>query len=326
MLAFLVRRVGVAAVVLAVFSFVSFVLFARLQRPPRPPVLGHYWSWLKGVPAGSSFHAVLHASTHTLAPQAAILTALAHTALLLTGALLLVVAGSVLLAAAAARWRGGGIDLTLRGTSYLVWAVPAFLLALIVEEVVNAIGGPRGLGPFPIAGWPGSCPAGMGVDAGTISPCPAAGSGLVYLGNLARYLVLPTITLAIGFIGLHGRYLRSSLVEALDSPYITTARAKGLPERTVIRRHALRASLATFTSALLADFGAVFGAALAVDYVFRLGGLGTLFLNEFNPTTGAFDLYSMEALVLVTAILVLLSSLASELAVGLLDPRVRRNR
>ena len=283
MLAFLVRRVGVAAVVLALFSFVSFVLFARLQRPPRPPVLEHYWSWLKGVPAGSSFHAVLHASTHTLAPQAAILTALAHTALLLTGALLLVVAGSVLLAAAAAHWRGGGIDLTLRGTSYLAWAVPAFLLALIVQQVVNAIGGPRGLGPFPIAGWPGSCPAGMGIDAGTISPCPAAGSGPVYLANLARYLALPTITLASASsvctaATCDRRWSRHSM-----RPFITTARAKGLPERTVIRRHALRGSLATFTSALLADFGAVFGAALAVDYVFRLGGLGTLFHQRVQP-------------------------------------------
>ena len=326
MLAFLARRVALAALVLAAFSFVSFVLFARLQRPPRPPVLHQYWLWLKGIPAGSSFHALLHPYTFNLTPLPAVLTALGHTAALLAAALSLVVLCSVTLAAASGFWRGHLVDLFLRGASYLAWAVPAFLLALLVEKVVSAVGGPRGLGPFPVAGWPGSCPAAMGINAGNISPCPVAGTGGRYLLNLARYITVPTLTLAVGFIGLHSRYLRSSLLDALDAPYITTARAKGVPERKVILRHALRGSLATFISVLLGDFGAVFGAALVVDYVFRLGGLGTMFINEFNPNTGNFYLYSLEALLLVTAVMVLVSSLASELAVAWLDPRVRTRR
>ena len=302
------------------------MLFARLQRPPRPSVLAYYWAWVKGIPKGSSLHAFLHGSPFDLTFSPSVLTALGHSAVLLGGAGVLVVVFSILLGAAAARRRGRPVDFVLRGVSYLAWAIPAFLLAFLVDLAVNALGSAHGLGPFPVAGWPGSCPAGIGINRGTISPCPGAGSGLRYVLNVARYATLPVLTLAVGFVGLHGRHLRAALLDALDAPYVTTARAKGLPERTVVLRHALRASLGAFVSALLGDFGAVFGAALAVDYVFQLGGLGSLFVHEFNPNNGAFNLYSLQVLVLVTAVLVLFSSLAAELAVERLDPRLRGNR
>src|SRR6185437_9524028 len=99
--------------------------------------------------------------------------------------------------------------------------------------------------PFPIAGWPGTCPAGIGVNSGHLTPCPGAGSGARYVLNVLRSTALPALTLAAGFVGVHARYLRSALLETLARPFITTARAKGLPERDVLTRHALRASLAT---------------------------------------------------------------------------------
>ena len=218
--------------------------------------------------------------------------------------MLLVVSFSLALGTAAARSRGSVLDLLLRGVSYLAWAVPAFLLGLVVQQLISAAGSSRGIGPFPVAGWPGICPASIGLNGGTITPCPAAGSGVHYVLNVLRYVTLPALTLAVGFVGLHARHLRAGLLDALDAPYITTARAKGLPERTVVLRHALRASLSTFAGALFADFGAVFGASLAVDWVFQLHGLGTNFIEQFNPF-GQFNLDSMEALLLVTAVLVI---------------------
>ena len=310
-----------AALVLAAFSFLSYVLLARLQPSSRPDVLEGYGRWVRGIPTGATFHALLHGRA---GPP--VLTALGHSAVLIGGAALLVVPLSILLASAAARRSGRPADLVLRGVSYLAWGIPAFLLAFLVSLAVTSLGGSHGLGPFPIAGWPGFCPAGIGVDSGTISPCPAAGTGLRYVLNVVRYVTLPVLTLAVGFIALHGRHLRASLVETLDAPFVTTARAKGLSERQVVRRHARRVVLPAFTAGLLADFGAVFGAALAVDYVFQLGGLGTLFVHEFNPNNGTFDLDSLMTLVLVTAGLVLLSSFAGELAVDRLDPRVRGRR
>jgi peptide/nickel transport system permease protein len=139
------------------------------------------------------------------------------------------------------------------------------------------------------------------------------------------YLTVPALALALGFIGLHSRYLRSSLVDALDAPYVTVARAKGLPERVVVLRHALRNSLVTFAPAILTDFGAIFGASLAVDWVFQLNGIGTLFIGvlNVNSTSASIDAYAAELLLVIGGVCVLGASILSELLVGFLDPRVR---
>lgn len=315
LIAFLGRRIVLSGLVLLAFSLVSFVLFSRLEPPPRAAVLPQYWTWLKGVFHGTSLqtmHSIKYALGRTLA--------------LLAGTFVLVVVFSVAIAMVAALRRNSLLDSLLRGTSYVAWGVPAFLVALILEQLMSTYGGPRGLGPFPIAGWPGQCPVGIGVNHGYLTPCAAAGTGFTYVQNVVTHLFFPCIALALGFIGLHSRYLRSALLETLDAPFIITARAKGLSERRVVFRHALRASLGTFVSVLLSEFGAIFGAAVGVDYVFELGGLGSFFIFSFHGEAGSFDLYSVEALLLVTAALVLVASLLSELAVVALDPRVRPGR
>jgi peptide/nickel transport system permease protein len=313
---FLGRRIVLAVLVLVAFSFVSFVLFSRLQPPPRPEVLAQYWTWLKGVFQGKSLSSI----SGGFAP---VDVALWHTTVLLAGAFVLVVVFSVGIAMVAALRRGSVVDGLLRGTSFIAWGVPAFLIALILEQLMSTYGSPRGLGPFPIAGWPGQCPVGIGVNHGTLTPCAGGGSGLAYVLHLLTHMFFPCIALALGFVGLHSRYLRTALLETLDAPFIVTARAKGLSESRVVFRHALRASLATFSSVLISDFGAVFGAAVGVDYVFELGGLGSYFIGSFHGETGSFDLYSVEALLLVTASLVLVASIVSEIVVVALDPRVR---
>jgi peptide/nickel transport system permease protein len=145
-----------------------------------------------------------------------------------------------------------------------------------------------------------------------------------------RFLVLPSLALAVAFVGLHSRYLRSSLVVSLGSQYATTARAKGLSERRVVLRHALRNSLGVFLSVLLLDFGAIVGAALAVDYVFKLNGLGLLFLNEIGALGSQsgdgpkfLDPYAVQGLLTVLAVIVAVASLLAELVVLWLDPRAR---
>lgn len=331
MLAFLIRRLVLGLLVLVALSVGSFCFFAwqdpRLSPvgAPHPSLLAEYWTWLTGLGGGASSHALLYATAPTRLNRqpTTMLAALGHTTALLALALTLVVALSVALALVAASRRGSALDVTLRTLSYLAWAVPAFLLALLVQILVNSVGGSRGIGPFPLAGWPGSCPTGLGVDAGILTPCPAAGTGVRYVLNVARYVTLPAVTLALGFVGLHARYLRSSLLEVLDTPFVTTARAKGLRERSVLIRHALRASLVPFVGALLADFGAIFGSAMAVDYVFQLNGLGTVFVSEFPTDFGFVDTYSIEPVLLLTAMLVILSSIVADLAVFWLDPRVR---
>jgi peptide/nickel transport system permease protein len=102
---------------------------------------------------------------------------------------------------------------------------------------------------------------------------------------------------------------------------VTTARAKGLSERQVVIRHALRTSVVPFTSALLLDFGSIFGAAMAVDWVFNLGGIGSLFVQTIAGET--LDPSAVQLILVLTAALVLLMSLLADLTVAWLDPRVR---
>jgi len=329
-IAVVTRRVGLTAILAAVFSFLSFYFFADTLPPlkGKPPV-HEYWLWVHGLFTGRSYESLTlipYRSTAGASLWPIVLPALAHTAILLAAAIVLVVAFSVAMAYAGARLRRSTLDLLLRGLAYLGWAVPAFLLGLLVQLVVSTIGGSRGIGPFPLAGWPGSCPASIGLNAGVITPCPAAGSGAALVYHVLTHVTLPAATLAAGFIGLHGRYLRSALVEQLDAPYVTTARMKGLNERRVILRHALRNAMATFVSALFSDFGGIFGAALAVDWVFQLNGLGSLLIHEFPQSFAPADVYAIELILILSGGFVLVSSLVGDIAVAGLDPRARRER
>ena len=325
MIAFVVRRLLLAVLVLVALSAASYCFF-QWQLDPHSSPLPAYWDWVKGLWNGPSRYLVTRRPTPgrnftLLGPT--MLGALGHTLVLLGLTLAFVVAASVGIALVAAARRGSSLDLLLRVLSYLAWAVPAFLLGLVVQSLVNRIGGSRGLGPFPIAGWPGQCPAAFGLNRGFFTPCANAGSGVDYVANVLRYTMLPALTLAAGFVGLHARHLRSALLEALDLPYVTTARAKGLPERHVLLRHALRNSLVTFAAALLGDTGAIFGAAMAVDYVFQLNGLGTVFIGLFPVDIGSVDPNLLAPVVLLTALLVIAASFVADVAVLWLDPRVR---
>jgi peptide/nickel transport system permease protein len=250
-------------------------------------------------------------------------------AVLLGLTLLFVLALALLLGLVAARTAGTPLDALLRAVTYVAWATPAFLLALCLQWLFTWLRDIHGVHVFALKGWPGICPEPAGYNpfeadpSGFVPPIPCAPAphGIRYGLEVLHFATLPAIALAVGFVGLHGRHLRSSLLVTLGAPFATTARAKGLTERRVLLRHALRASLATFTSALLLDVGALFGGAIAVDWIFQLNGVGMLFVHE--STARFVDAYALQLLLLVTATFVVLSSLVSELALMWLDPRTR---
>lgn len=329
---FFLRRALLGVLVLWALSLASFCALASQDTMlDDHPLLPQYWTWLKGVFTGDSLALIQKPMLSTPNPLAGttLLDAIGHTATLLVVALALVLVFAVGLALVAALWPGSFVDLLLRGLSYLAWALPAFLLALIVQKAFFSLGNEYGWGPFPLAGWPGSCPPPLGLDAGVLPNCPAAGSGLSYVANLGRYLTVPAVVLAVGLIGLHSRYLRTALLETLDSPFIVTAHAKGLAQRRVVLGHAFRVALPPFLAAVLSDFGAIFGAALAVDWIFGLNGLGTALVSDFPGPLDQFgftNTYSAQIVVLIAGALVLVASLVAELAVAWLDPRMRAAR
>jgi len=135
-----------------------------------------------------------------------------------------------------------------------------------------------------------------------------------------KCLLLPWITLSILYIGLYGRVLRASLVEAGQEDYIRTARSKGLSEGRILLRHALRTSLISFVTLFGLDFGAlVGGSALLTEVVFALQGVGRLTYGALQN----LDLPVIMATVMYASFFVVLANALVDIAYGILDPRVR---
>jgi peptide/nickel transport system permease protein len=135
-----------------------------------------------------------------------------------------------------------------------------------------------------------------------------------------KTMVIPWFTLAVLYIGLYGRVLRASLIEALQEDYIRTARSKGISETRVLLRHALRTSLVTFVSMFGLDFGAlVGGAALLTEVVFGLQGVGKLTYDALHT----LDLPVIMATVMYASFFVVAANAAVDLVYAVLDPRIR---
>ncbi len=134
-----------------------------------------------------------------------------------------------------------------------------------------------------------------------------------------RSLVLPAVTLAVNQMAVIARMTRSSMLQVLDQDYIRTARAKGLRERLVLTRHALgNALIPTVTIAGL-QFGYLLGGSVIIETVFAWPGVGRLLIDAIQTR----DYTTVQAVVLLFALLALIVNLAVDLLYAILDPRVR---
>ncbi len=133
------------------------------------------------------------------------------------------------------------------------------------------------------------------------------------------HLLLPTISLlTISFAG-YTRYARAGMVEVLGQDYVRTARAKGMPERVVIVRHAFRNVLIPITTLVATDLGALLGGAIITEYMFAIPGMGSL----FQSSLGRGDIYPVMGYFLVIAIMTITFNFLADLTYATLDPRVR---
>jgi peptide/nickel transport system permease protein len=132
-------------------------------------------------------------------------------------------------------------------------------------------------------------------------------------------LLLPWITLAFLFAATYARLTRANMLETLGEDYIRTARAKGLRERTVIGKHALRSGLTPIITIFGLDLGALLGGAILTETVFNLRGLGQEALNAIR----ANDLPIILGVTLIAAFFIVFANLIVDLVYGVIDPRVR---
>jgi len=137
--------------------------------------------------------------------------------------------------------------------------------------------------------------------------------------DVLRHLVLPAVTLGIAQTGLLGRISRASMLEVLDMDYITTARSKGLRERTVILGHALRNALIPIVTVFGLEFAILMGGAVLTETVFSWPGIASFLVNSI----GSRDYYAIQGTVVFIALFISVINLIVDLLYSFIDPRVR---
>lgn len=196
--------------------------------------------------------------------------------------------------------RGSALDLGTLGVAMFFESVPSFWLGMIFIAVFAA-----GLGWLPIFGA-----ATPGVTL----------AGWPMLVDRARHLVLPLATLTLITVPGTLLIMRYSMLSVLGEQYITTARAKGVRERVVLRRHAMRNALLPVATVFMLNLGFVASGATVVETVFSYPGVGRLLyeavLNRDYPV--------LQGTFLIITVSVIAANIASDLLYPLIDPRVRR--
>ena len=147
---------------------------------------------------------------------------------------------------------------------------------------------------------------------------PAFGSGTGLVENL-RYLLLPSIALALNMLALSLRVTRNGMIEALGSNYVQTAIAKGLPRRTVLVKHALRNALIPLSTVTGLQVGFLLTGTVLVEYTFGIGGIGSLLVNGIQSS----DYPVIQGTTLFVVAAFLLVNLAVDLLYAAIDPRIR---
>ena len=151
------------------------------------------------------------------------------------------------------------------------------------------------------------------------------GSGLTGLArvlDIARYLVLPTMTLALGFLAVYLRIMRASMLEVLSLDFVRTARSKGLAETAVVVRHVLRNALLPMVTLVGLQAGTMLGGSVVVESVFALPGLGRLAYESVVQR----DLNTLLGIVFISAMLVIVINFVVDMAYARLDPRIGAGR
>ena len=260
------------------------------------PVLEQYVSYLAGIAQGD-----LGTSVRSGRPVRDIVVArLGWTLARALPPVILATLTGVPLGALAAwrRRRRSGVALT--GAALLLTSVPAFWLGLVFVAVFAV-----GLGWFPV-----------------IASLPLTATGPAAILEVARRLALPVLTLTMGIAGWMLLTSRAAVESTLGEAYLQLARANGIPERDILRRHALRNALLPIVTNAGLTLGTLIGGVVVVETVFSVPGIGSLMYSSVL----ARDYPTLQGVFLVTVAAVIGANLAADVAYPWLDPRVRRAR
>jgi len=181
------------------------------------------------------------------------------------------------------------VDTAIMGITLVCWAIPVFVLAVYFQVLILALHGSVGLS-WPVAGW-----------------------------DSLESKIGPILIFAVAGMASVARYMRTSMLEVLQQDYVRTARAKGLLERTVIYRHALRNALIPIITLFGASIGLLVTGVFFIEQIFNISGLGSASISAINNR----DYPVIQATVILGAIIVVLGNLIADLLYTVVDPRIK---
>jgi len=329
MFAFVVRRLISGTLVLFTVSLTVFAVFfygpgdpalamcpesrctpdrlerIRDQMQLDEPMMQQYGAYMKGIAAGREFESgalsidcpapCLGVSFKLRVPVTEYLwDRFPATVSVATGAALVFLLVGVSIGIFAARRRGTAADRVVVGASLVINAVPYYLLALLAYLYLIS-----STGIFP--------------ESGYFSPFEDGPLAFV------KGMLLPCLILGLAYSTQYARFSRGAMVEALNEDYVRTARAKGLTERRITYRHALRAAIVPVVTIFGLDFASLLAGTIFTERVFDIQGIGTAALDSINTS----DLPIISATVLIAATFVVVANVVVDVLYSVIDPRVR---
>jgi peptide/nickel transport system permease protein len=318
MLRYVIRRLLWIVVLLFLVSGITFLVFyvmpaadpaaLRAGRQADPeliaqirhnlglddPVYVQYWEYMKGIVLHFDFGFSYENDT---AVRALLFDRLPATISLALGAAVVWLAVGLTVGVVSAVKRGSALDRAAMGGALLAVSAPVYWLGLIVLYLFS-----RDIGRFPLL--------------------PGSGSYVPLTHDPGQWfssLVLPWIVLAAAFAAIYARLLRANLLETLSKDYIRTARAKGLPERTVVLKHGMRSAITPIVTVFGLDLGVLLGGVILTETVFNIPGVGRLAYEAIIRS----DLPVIQGTVLFGAFFIVALTLVVDILYAFLDPRVR---
>ena len=299
---FLIRLApGDAATVMAGqsgYADEAFVKSLRAEYGLDQPLPVQFWKYAQAVAHGDLGTSYVRRQPVLMV----ILERLPNTLLLDAFALVVAIAGGVWLGSLAARRPGSANDNTVSVLAMLFYAVPQFWLGMMMV-LLFAVWMPV-LPPFGIET--------MGADY----------TGLARIGDVAEHMILPGVTLALYYMASYARLTRAAMIDVSDQDFVKTARAKGISERQVSRHHILRNALIPLVTYAGLQASLLVGGSVLIENVFSWPGVGTL---AYEAVQGR-DNPLLLGIFIVTAILVSLFNLVTDIAYSIVDPRVELGR
>jgi peptide/nickel transport system permease protein len=310
---YIFRRFAQSVVVLLLVTVIMFILFHLLPGNPARAELGvraqpaavaafdklqglnrpiwyQFWVYLDHLFHGNlGFSYIQNASVALLFDQR-----FPKTILLLSLATIVAIVIAIPLGIFQAVRRNKVDDYVLTGTSFILYSFPTFWLGIVLIEIFS-------------------------ISLHILPPTAPEGTSIGQILSDWQGLILPVMTLALVSIAAFSRYMRSSMIDSLAQDYIRTAKAKGLSQRAILFRHALRNSLIPMATLIGLSIPFVLSGAVITEEVFNYPGVGLLFVQSADSE----DFSVLLGLTLVAAIGVIIGNLVADIGYAVLDPRIR---